>query len=88
MRTLRSSHVSLLANVSTEKRFISMELFYVPGIKKEYKPQGWLQSTHDTLFFAESEGWERRTETLKELKSSFHEYAHNDALLRTALTSV
>ncbi|KAK5119758.1 hypothetical protein LTR85_007334 [Meristemomyces frigidus] len=55
-----------------EKRFISMELFYVPDLKKEYRPQGWMAGTNDKLLFAHAEGWEKHTETLKELSSLFH----------------
>ena len=56
----------------TETRFISMELFYVPDIRKEYKPKGWMPGTTDKLRFARAEGWEKRTETLQQLSSTYH----------------
>ncbi|KAK5131638.1 hypothetical protein LTR08_000765 [Meristemomyces frigidus] len=55
-----------------EKRFISMELFYIPDIKQLSTPKGWMSGTSDKLLFAHANGWQKHTETLKELDSVFH----------------
>jgi len=55
-----------------QKRFISMELFYLPEAGKGYEPQGFVPGTSDKMAFARAEGWEHHTENLKELISFFH----------------
>ncbi|KAK4545923.1 hypothetical protein LTR36_002487 [Oleoguttula mirabilis] len=74
LQTLLRQIVDICAGLPDlpEKRFISMEVFYVPDLKKQYRPQGWVASTSDKLLFAQAEGWETYTETLKELSSHFH----------------
>lgn len=52
-----------------EKRFVTMELFYHG---KEFKCQGWIPGTNDTIQFPFVEGWEKRTVSLNDLNLSFH----------------
>ena len=70
-----------------EKRFISMELFYLPEDGKDYKAQGFVPGTNDNVAFARAEGWEQRTESLKELASFFHRYVHPSSLPHQAQAS-
>ncbi|KAI7566359.1 hypothetical protein KC343_g4042 [Hortaea werneckii] len=55
-----------------EKRFLSMELFYLPGMSKDYKPDGFRVSENDTVVYATAKGWQRHVEKLHDLRSSFH----------------
>ncbi|TKA78562.1 hypothetical protein B0A55_02804 [Friedmanniomyces simplex] len=56
-------------------RFVSMELFYVPGCEEQHKPAEFVQGTGTTLCFPEAEGWEKKSKTLPELGALFHESA-------------
>lgn len=60
--------------VTIENRFISMSLFYVPNLTKIYRPKDFVDCTNDTLFYANAEGWEKSTDTLKEMNSTYHKY--------------
>lgn len=44
----------------------------MPDLKKDYRPQGWVAGTNDKLMFANAPGWQKHTETLRELNSRFH----------------
>ncbi|KAI7180799.1 hypothetical protein KC316_g10053 [Hortaea werneckii] len=55
-----------------EKRFVSMELFYLPGMGKIHEPEGFRASQNDIIVYATAQGWQRHVERLKEMRSSFH----------------
>ncbi|KAI7277651.1 hypothetical protein KC345_g6496 [Hortaea werneckii] len=55
-----------------EKRFVSMELFYLPGMSNDHKPDGFRVSENDTVVYASAKGWQRHVEKLHDLRSSFH----------------
>ncbi|KAI7482037.1 hypothetical protein KC351_g6009 [Hortaea werneckii] len=55
-----------------EKRFVSMELFCLPGMSNDHKPDGFRISENDTVVYATAKGWQRHVEKLHDLRSSFH----------------
>ncbi|KAI7182079.1 hypothetical protein KC316_g10017 [Hortaea werneckii] len=55
-----------------EKRFVSMELFYLPGTGIIHEPEGFRASQNDIIVYATAQGWQRHVQRLKELRSSFH----------------
>ena len=56
----------------TAQRYVSMELFYTPGISQQYKPRDFVPSTIDTLALPGAEDWERETMALTPLDAHFH----------------
>ena len=56
-----------------EKRFLSMALFYNNDVLKANVPSGFMPGATDNLLFAQSEGWEKRTDTLNKLTAGFHD---------------
>ncbi|KAI7538692.1 hypothetical protein KC331_g10198 [Hortaea werneckii] len=55
-----------------EKRFVSMELFYLPGTGIIHEPEGFSASQNDIIVYATAPGWQRHVQRLKEMQSSFH----------------
>lgn len=55
-----------------EKRFVSMELLYLPGMGKIHEPEGFRASQSDIIVYATAQGWQRHVQRLKEMRSSFH----------------
>ena len=53
-------------------RMLSMELFYQPGIEKQYKPSGFMPGTGETLMLPEAEDWKAETRALPEVNSAYH----------------
>ena len=51
---------------------MSMTLFYLPETEPHRRLAGFVPSTIETHYLAEAEGWERREEQIKELRSGFH----------------
>lgn len=68
-RNVRSTDSGFL-----EPRFISMELFYVPGREEQHRAVEFVPGTGATLSFPEAEGWEKESETLPELSAQFYGY--------------
>ncbi|KAK0946654.1 hypothetical protein LTR29_001823 [Friedmanniomyces endolithicus] len=58
--------------VLPQPRFISMELFYVPGREEQHRAVEFVPGTGATLSFPEAEGWEKESETLPELSAQFY----------------
>lgn len=56
------------------KRYISMTLDYMVSNEENAQPQGFEPSTSNQLRFAASDGWERTTAELRQLRSAFHRY--------------
>ena len=61
-------------DVLLEKRYISMALFYRDDPAKPQKPKGFVTGTTDVFYFANADGWEKRTKVLNDLHSGFHQY--------------
>ncbi|KAK0278486.1 hypothetical protein LTR35_009225 [Friedmanniomyces endolithicus] len=58
--------------VLPQPRFISMELFYVPGCEEQHRAVEFVPGTGAILSFPEAKGWEKESETLPELSAHFH----------------
>ncbi|KAK0355576.1 hypothetical protein LTR91_009914 [Friedmanniomyces endolithicus] len=58
--------------VLPQERFISMELFYVPGFEEQHRAVDFVPGFGATLSLPEAEGWEKLSENLPELSGLFH----------------
>ncbi|KAK5113843.1 hypothetical protein LTR62_003227 [Meristemomyces frigidus] len=54
-------------------RYISMELFYVPGVEQQYRPRDFMPSVSDSILLPVAEGWVRDISKLPLLHSRFHD---------------